>query len=59
MLLSGFARHGGGTFNRSFHNFESQAERRRPAKNKPTKKKPVYVRKEFPETWLWTEKMVE
>lgn len=23
------------------------------------KKKPLYVRKEFPETWLWTEEMVK
>ena len=54
----GLAQLSRGTFNRGFDNFESQ-ERRRPAENKPTKKKPVYVRKEFPETWLWTEKMVE
>ena len=27
-------------------------------KPKEPKKKSVYVRKEFPETWLWTEQMV-
>ena len=26
---------------------------------KEPKKKSVYVRKEFPETWLWTEEMVK
>ena len=28
-------------------------------KPKQNKRKPVYVRKEFPETWLWTEEMVK
>ena len=28
-------------------------------KRKQNKRKPVYVRKEFPETWLWTEEMVK
>lgn len=28
-------------------------------KNKDPKKKPLYIRKEFPETWLWTEQMVK
>ena len=28
-------------------------------KNKEPKKKPVYIRKEFPETWLWTEQTVK
>lgn len=29
------------------------------AKSQEPKKKSVYVRKEFPETWLWTEEMVK
>ena len=29
------------------------------AKSQQPKKKSVYVRKEFPETWLWTEEMVK
>ena len=28
-------------------------------KSQEPKKKSVYVRKEFPETWLWTEEMVK
>ena len=28
-------------------------------KKQKTKRKPVNVRKEFPETWLWTEEMVK
>ena len=31
----------------------------RKAKSQEPKKKSVYVRKEFPETWLWTEEMVK
>ena len=30
-----------------------------PKKQTGPKKKHVYVRKEFPETWLWTEEMVK
>ena len=30
-----------------------------PNKKQETKKKPVKVRKEFPETWLWMEEMVK
>lgn len=29
------------------------------AKSQEPKKNSVYVRKEFPETWLWTEEMVK
>lgn len=29
------------------------------AKSQESSKKSVYVRKEFPETWLWTEEMVK
>jgi len=28
-------------------------------KQSSTKRKPVNVRKEFPETWLWTEQVVK
>ena len=47
----------GESFNRGVD--DSEAEKRPRPEKKPAKKKPVYVRKEFPETWLWTEKMVE
>ena len=31
----------------------------RKTESQKSKKKSVYVRKEFPETWLWTEEMVK